>query len=134
MHSKEGYTSINALAHHAPLINNSKPINTVAFRKYLSTAPQHSYTLPVSTLNKAQGYNIFTRIDVYNEFKLDRKFGIWNSPIWEISSLIQMAGNHRSTVIIDKVYKVFFHCDDYLQWAHKSDQVLHSTFILPLEV
>ena len=45
-----------------------------------------------------------------------------------------MARNHRSTVIIDKDYKTFFHCDDYLHWAHRSDQVLHSTFILALEV
>ena len=45
-----------------------------------------------------------------------------------------MDRNHRSTVIIDKVYKAFFHCDDYLHWAHRPDQVLHSTFILALEV
>ena len=45
-----------------------------------------------------------------------------------------MAGNYRSTVIIDKVYKAFFHCDDYLHWAHRPDKVLHYTFILALEV
>ena len=59
---------------------------------------------------------------------------IWNNAIWEISSFIQMAGNHRSTVIIDKIYKVFFHCDNYLPWAHRPHQVLHSTFILTLDV
>ena len=53
-------------------------------------------------------------MDVYNEFELDNMFGIWNSAILKISSLIQMARNHRSTVIIDKVYKAFFHCDEYL--------------------
>ena len=45
-----------------------------------------------------------------------------------------MARNHRSTVIIDKVYKAFFHCPDYLHWAHRPDQVLHSTFVLALQV
>ena len=60
--------------------------------------------------------------------------GIWDSAIWEISSLIQMARDHRSTLIIDKIYKAVFHCDDYLHWAHKPDQVLHCTFILSLEV
>ena len=45
-----------------------------------------------------------------------------------------MARNHRSTVIIDKVYKAFFHCNDYHHWALRPDQVLHSTFILALEV
>ena len=45
-----------------------------------------------------------------------------------------MARNHRSTVIIDKVYKTFLLCDDYLHWAIRPDQVLHSTFILALEV
>ena len=45
-----------------------------------------------------------------------------------------MARNYRSTVIINKVYKAFFHCDDFLHWAHRPDQVLHSTFILALVV
>ena len=85
-------------------------------------------------LNKALSYIIFTSIDVYNEFELDRMFGIWNSAMREISFLIQMVGNHRSTVIIDKVYNAFFHCDDYLHWAHRPDQVLLSMFILALEV
>ena len=73
-------------------------------------------------------------MDVYNEFELDRMFGIWNSAMWEISRLIQMARNHRCTVIIVNVYKAFFHCDDYLLWAHRPDPVLHSTIILALEV
>ena len=73
-------------------------------------------------------------MDVYNEFELDRMFGIWNSAIWEMSSLIQMARKHRSTVIIGKVYKVFFHCDDNLHWANRPDKVLHSTYLLALEV
>ena len=45
-----------------------------------------------------------------------------------------MTRNHRSTVIIDKAYKAFFHCNDYLHWAHRPDQVFHSTFILAPEV
>ena len=45
-----------------------------------------------------------------------------------------MAGNHRFTVIIDKIYKAFFHCNNCLHWAFRSDQVLHSTFILAPEV
>ena len=45
-----------------------------------------------------------------------------------------MAGNHRSTVVIDKVYKAFFHCDDYLHWAQRPDQVLHSPFTVALAV
>ena len=72
-------------------------------------------------------------MDVCNEFELNRMFGIWNSAIWKISSFIQMVGNHRSTVIIDKVNKAFYHCDDYLHWARRPDQVLHSTFMLALE-
>ena len=75
-----------------------------------------------------------TKLDVYNEFELYRMFGIWNSTICEISSLIQMAGNHRSTVIKDKVYKAFFHCDDYFHLANRPDQVLHSTIILALDI
>ena len=62
------------------------------------------------------------------------KNGIWNGVIWEIGGLMWMAGNHRSTVIMDKVYKAFFHCNDYHYWAHRPDQALHSTFILALEV
>ena len=58
----------------------------------------------------------------------------YGSAIWEISSLIQMARYHMTTVISDNLYKTFLHCDDYLLWAHRPDQVLHSTFILALEV
>ena len=45
-----------------------------------------------------------------------------------------MAENHWSTVIIDKVYKAFFHCNDYSYWAHRPDWVLYSTFMMALEV
>ena len=39
-------------------------------------------------LNKASRYNIFSRMDVYNEFEQGRMFSIWNSASWEIKSLI----------------------------------------------
>ena len=42
-----------------------------------------------------------------------------------------MARNHRPTVIIEKE---FFHCYVFLHWTHRPDQVLHSSFILALEV
>ena len=86
-----------------PLKTIKNSINTVAFRKYLSKSLPQDILTP---LNKAFRYNIFTRRDIYNEFELDRMFSIWHSAIWEISSLILMAGNHRSTVIINTVYKV----------------------------
>ena len=73
-------------------------------------------------------------MDVYNEYELDRMYHIMNSVIWEIDTLIKLARNHRSTVIIDKVYKAFFHCDDYLHWVNRPDQILHSSFILTLKV
>ena len=47
---------------------------------------------------------------------------------------IQKARNHRSTVIIDKIYKAFFNFDDLLHWAHRPDEILHSTFIVALEI
>ena len=91
-------------------------------------------TQPPDNINKTLRYNIFTRMDVYNEFELDRMFGIWNSAIWEVSSLIQMARNIQVYSNYRQGLQGIFHCSDYLQWAYRPDQVLLSTFILALEL
>ena len=49
-----------------------------------------------------------------HEWELDRMFGTWNSTVWEISNWIQVARNHRSTMILNRFYKAFFHCDGSL--------------------
>ena len=59
-------------------------------------------------------------------------FGIWNSIIWDISNWISTASNHRSTMILNKVYKAFFHCDAFLHWVYKPN--LSATFMLALEI
>ena len=61
-------------------------------------------------------------------------FGIWNSVIHEISNWIQMAGTYRSTVFLDRVHTAIFHSEDFLDWAHRPDQILLSTFLLALEI
>ena len=66
--------------------------------------------------------------DTY-EWQLDRVFGIWNSTIQEVSNWIQVASNYRSTVVLNRVYKALFHCDDFLHWAHRPDQILLATIM-----
>ena len=46
--------------------------------------------------------------------------------------LIQVARNHRATIILDKVYKAFFHCKDFIHWTYKPN--LPATFLLALEI
>ena len=77
-------------------------------------------------------------MDMFNtkayEWEPDRMFGIWNSTIQDISNWIQAARTHKSTMILDKLYKVFFHCDNFLHWAYRPDQKLLATFMLALEI
>ena len=68
--------------------------------------------------------------DAY-EWELDRMFGLWNSTIWDISDRIQVARNYRSTIILNKVYKAFFQCDDFLHWVYRPK--LSAMFMLALE-
>ena len=67
----------------------------------------------------------------YTDCELERMFGLWNSTIWDISDWIQVAGNHRSTMILNKLYKAFFHCDAFLNWAYRPNRSV--TFMLVLE-
>ena len=59
-------------------------------------------------------------------------FGSWNSAVQAIEDLIQVAGNHRAMMILNKVYKAFFHCEDFIHWAYKPN--LPATFQLALEI
>ena len=43
-----------------------------------------------------------------------------------------MARNYRSIIILDKVYKAFVHCDDFLHWAFRAN--LSAMFMLALEI
>ena len=61
-------------------------------------------------------------------------FGIWNNATWEICNWIQVARSHRSTMILDKLYKAFFHCHDFLHCTYRPDQNLLATFILALQI
>ena len=54
--------------------------------------------------------------------------------IWEINNCILAANNHRSTGILNKVYKAFFYCDDFQHWAHRPNQKLLATCMLALEI
>ena len=68
------------------------------------------------------------------EWQLYRMFGIWNSAVHEISNWIQEAGTYRSTVVLNRVYKAFFHSEDFLDWAHIPDQMLLAILMLALEI
>ena len=71
--------------------------------------------------------------DTY-EWELDRMFSIWNSAKWEISNWIQVASNHRSTVILNMVYKAFFHYDDFIHWGCRLVQNLLAIIMLAIEI
>ena len=62
------------------------------------------------------------KMDIFDtkvyEWQLDRMFSIWNSVTWEISNWMQEASTYSSAVVLNKVYKAFFHYDDLLQWPH----------------
>ena len=66
------------------------------------------------------------------DWELEEMFSSWNSAVWAIGDLIQGARNHRTTMILDKLYKAFFHCEDFLQWAYKPS--LPATFLLAFEI
>ena len=68
------------------------------------------------------------------EWQLDRMFGIWNSAVQDISNWIQVARSERSIMILNKVYKAFFHCEDFLHWAYRPDQILLAMFMLALKI
>ena len=44
-----------------------------------------------------------------------------------------MDSSHRSTFILNKAYKEFFHCDDF-HWAYRPVQNLLPMFMLALEI
>ena len=71
-------------------------------------------------------------MDVYNEFELEKMFGeqcyLGNKQFELNGQKSQIYSDYRQGC------KAFLHCDDDLHWAHGLDQVLHSTFILALEV
>ena len=77
-------------------------------------------------------------MDIFNtkayQCQLERMFGIWNSAIQEISNWIQVAGTYRSTVVLNRVYKAFFHSEDFLHWGHRPDQILLAMLMLALEI
>ena len=61
-------------------------------------------------------------MDTYTfEWQLDRLLGIWNSAIQQISNWIQMAGTHRSKVVIDKVHVAFFSSDNFFEMTTRAD-------------
>ena len=66
------------------------------------------------------------------DWELDKMFGLGNIAVWTKCNWIQVAGNHRSTLILDKVYMAFFHCKDFLHWAYTPN--LPATFLLTLEI
>ena len=61
-------------------------------------------------------------------------FSIWNSTIQEICNWIQVAGNYRCSVVLNRVYKAFFHCEDFLHCPYGPDQILLATFMLALKI
>ena len=137
-HTSKGHTSMTALVLPCVHHEQSQIINSVALRSYLKAiSPPCLTTFPLSTLKEPQGYSSF-KMDIFNtdasEWQLDRIFGLWNSAIHGIGNWIQVAGTHRSAVVLDRVYKVFFHSKDFHEWAHRPDQILLATFMLALEI
>ena len=65
-------------------------------------------------------------------WELEEMFTSWNSTVWAIEDLIQVARNHRAMMILNKVYKAFFHCRDFINWTYKPN--LTATFLLALEI
>ena len=113
--------------HHEP----SQTINNVVLRSYLKAiSPPSLTTFPLSPLNEPQWYFV---ADAF-EWQLDRMFGIWNSAICEISNWIQKASTYRSTVVLNRIYKAFFHSKDFLDRVHRPDQILLAILMLALEI
>ena len=42
--------------------------------------------------------------------------------------------NYRSTVVLNRVYKVFLHCEDFLNWDHRLGQLPLARFMVALEM
>ena len=66
------------------------------------------------------------------DWELEEMFGAWNNAVWYIEDLIKAARTHRARMIIDKVYKAFFHCKGFVNSAYKSP--LTHTFLLAQEI
>ena len=100
-------------------------------RSYLNEVSLPSLTtFPLSSLNEILGYSSLTKMDVPPlDWELEEMFGSWNSAIWAIEDLVQVAGNHRATMILNKA---FLHCEDFLHWAYKPN--LPATFLLALDI
>ena len=112
----------------------SQLINTVVLRSYLKEVFLSSPTIfLLSTLNETLGYSSLTKIDFPPiDWDLEEMFSSWNITVWASEDWIQVTGNHRATMILDKVYKALFHCEDFLYWAYKPN--LPGTFLLALKV
>ena len=52
------------------------------------------------------------------DWEPEEMFGPQNSTAWAIEDLTQGMKNHRNTMILDKVYKAFFHYKDFINWAY----------------
>ena len=67
-----------------------------------------------------------------HDWELEEIFGLWNNAGQATEDLIQTARTHRAMMILNKVYKAFFHCEDFVNWAYK----LHipHTFLLALKI
>ena len=66
------------------------------------------------------------------DWELEEMFGVWNNVVQATEDLIQVTRTHRAIIILDKVYKAFFHCEDFINWAYKLH--LTHTFVLVLEI
>ena len=55
-------------------------------------------------------------------WELEEMFNSQNNAVWAIEDLIQVVRNHRTTMILNKVYKAFFHCEDFINWAFKPNR------------
>ena len=138
MHFKGICISECTETYHIPITNN--PNQLTVFHSGVKEVYQSSY-FNISTIHSKQNTRIqqfHKKMDISNtdayEWELDRMFGIWISTTWEINEWIQVARTHRSTVILNKLDKVSFHCDDFLHWAYRLDQSLLATFMLALEI
>ena len=66
------------------------------------------------------------------DWELEERLSSWNSAAWAIEDLIQVARNLRAMMILDKVYKAFFYCKDFIHWAYTTN--ILATFLLDLKI
>ena len=65
------------------------------------------------------------------DWELEEMFGAWNNIVLAIQDLFQVARTHRAMMILNKVYKAFFHYKDFVNWDYKLH--LTHTFLFALE-